>query len=442
MRKLPIALVLLAAAAAAVALAVWAFDRPEWTSDSAAARAEFEQGLSDEARFYHLEAVDHYERALQLDPDFVMPEVRLVVLLRGMDSARVGELVEDLRSRDLAEVTPRERLLVDYLLAHVDRKPEEAAARVEDYLTHHPDDPYAIELSCGQKWGRQAWSEAETCYRRLIQVDPNRVEAQNRLGYIAMAQGRFAEAEEQFDIYRYIAPDQPNPHDSLGELLLLVGRWDEAESELEEALAIKPDFCASRRNLIQLELLRGDFDAAHERLAEARRAEGCPEKALDRDACRIEAWRAFVASDAAGTWQAAMDPSCGEGFDDSTTLAYQVALEAGQDEEAAAIEARLAKLAEEYGKDEPSFRALEAHLRGLRLRIEGHPEQAIEPLTEADRLLTYWGGGQGYLKLGNRLELWRALTAAGRQAEADALIAELEKVNPPLIERWAHRPSG
>jgi len=44
------------------------------------------------------------------------------------------------------------------------------------------------------------------------------------LGYIKMMQGRFAEAEESFMSYRFIAPDQANPHDSLGELYITTGR--------------------------------------------------------------------------------------------------------------------------------------------------------------------------------------------------------------------------
>ena len=44
-----------------------------------------------------------------------------------------------------------------------------------------------------------------------------------------MMQGRFAEAEESFKSYRFIALDQANPHDSLGELYITTGRYDEAE---------------------------------------------------------------------------------------------------------------------------------------------------------------------------------------------------------------------
>ena len=245
MRKLLlIAASILVLVAAATALVVSRSGR-EWTTVSPAALAEFEQGLQDIGKLYHPEAAEHFERAIELDPDFLAPKVWLLQERGIISREKANELVVDLKGRDLARVTPRERLLVEYLLALVDHQPARAEAILSDYLARHPDDPYAIELSCGQLWERNRWPEAEAAYRRLIATDPNRVEAQNRLGYLALAQGRFAEAEEQFEIYRYIAPDQPNPHDSLGELLMLVGRWREARQELEEALRIKPDFCPS-----------------------------------------------------------------------------------------------------------------------------------------------------------------------------------------------------
>ena len=78
-----------------------------------------------------------------------------------------------------------------------------------------------------------------------MEIAPNWVIAYNQLGYINMSKGRFAEAEERFKSYRFIAPDQANPHDSLGELFIALGRNDEAEESFEKAIEIKPDFWAS-----------------------------------------------------------------------------------------------------------------------------------------------------------------------------------------------------
>ena len=89
--------------------------------------------------------------------------------------------------------------------------------------------------------------------RRLIEIAPNWVIAYNQLGYIAMSQGRFAEAEEYFTSYRFVAPDQANPHDSLAELYIMIGRYEEAETSLYRSIEIKPDFWAAYDHLAMIE---------------------------------------------------------------------------------------------------------------------------------------------------------------------------------------------
>ena len=439
MRKLLlIGAFVLVLAAAATALMVKRSGR-DWTTSSSAALTEFEQGLQDSGKLYHREAVEHFERAIELDPDFVAPKVWLL-RMGGMDSKeRVNELVVDLKGRDLSRVTPRERFLAQFLLAHVDRQPQRAEALLADYLARHPDDPYAIELNCGQLWERNRWPEAEAAYRRLIATDPNRVEAQNRLGYIAMAQGHFAEAEEQFEIYRYIAPDQPNPHDSLGELLMLVGRWREARQELEEALRIKPDFCASWEHRVQLALFEGDHDDADAVLARAEDAKGCPPEAIGSLRCRVAVWRAFDAGDWEATWRAAQGTDCGLDLGDVTVVSYYAALRAGHLDAAQAIEQKLAERRAKYSPGKPAASPLELLLAGLRLRLAGRPAEAVAKLRAADEALTF-SPDNAYLKLVTRLQLSQALTEAGEAAEAAKMLTEVESVNAPLVERWRPRP--
>lgn len=434
MRKFLIVAAVLIVAAAAAALVVHRTSR-EWTTDSPAALAELEQGLQDALKVYHREAAEHFERALEIDPDFVAPKVWMV-RSRMVPRERMHLLIEELRSRDLAHLTPRERLMVEYLLATVDHRADSAEALLTAYLADHPNDPFAIELSCGQLWQRRQWPEAEACYRRLIAADPNWVVAQNHLGYIAMAQGRFAEAEEQFEIYRFIAPDQPNPHDSLGELLMLVGRWREARQEMEEALRIKPDFCASWKNRVQIALLEGAYDDAQAVLGRAEEAGGCEPSTLRRLGCQARAWKAFDAGDWQGVWEAAQASDCGSQIDDLTVISYEAALNGGMVEKAAALEDRIAELAAKYGPEEHMVNALELHLAGIRLLHDGHPEAAVEKLRAVDDMVDYWSAGQGFFKLATRIQLAHALVAADRPEEAAATVAEVRRVSPPLADRW------
>ena len=428
---------ILVLAAAATALMVKRSGR-EWTTDSPAALAEFQQGLRDDLKAYFPEAAAHYARAAELDPDFLAAKVKLVEK-RRMDREQISELIADLRGRDLGRVSPRERFLVLFLLAHVDRQPDRARALLADYVAAHPEDPFGLDLQCHSLWDQKQWPGAEACYRRLIATDPNWVQAQNNLGYLAMSQGHFAAAEEQFEIYRYIAPDQPNPHDSLGDLLLLTGRWREARQELEEALRIKPDFCASWRNRILLAVFEQDYDDADAVLARAEDAKGCPPEVLGNLRCRVKVWRAHDAGDLDGTLAAAQGADCGAQPGDVTVISYQAALRAGRLDAARAIEQRVVEREAKYSGEKGSVSPTELHLEGIRLRLSGHPAEAVAKLRAADEALNFWPD-QAYLKLATRLQLSQALAEAGDAAAAAKVLAEVESVNAPLVERWRPRP--
>jgi tetratricopeptide (TPR) repeat protein len=210
-----------------------------WTTSSPAALAAFEAGLDARMRFYIADAADNFRKALELDPQFAAAKVQLADLSRDGDERK--RLRQELETTDLSRLNERERFLVELTRG----KREEVPARVARYLADHPREPWGLFVAAGQTWDREEFDSAAELYKRLLEVDPNWVLARNNLGYMAMAQARFAEAEEQFRTYAYVAPDQANPHDSLGELLSLLGRYEEARSELERALAIRPDFCAS-----------------------------------------------------------------------------------------------------------------------------------------------------------------------------------------------------
>ncbi|MEJ2582369.1 MAG: hypothetical protein P8127_12175, partial [Acidobacteriota bacterium] len=45
---------------------------PEWTTSSPEALAEFEAGMDAEMKLYKDEAGEHFRRAFELDPDFVV----------------------------------------------------------------------------------------------------------------------------------------------------------------------------------------------------------------------------------------------------------------------------------------------------------------------------------------------------------------------------------
>lgn len=410
----------------------------QWTSDSDAALAEFQRGLEDAQRMYYDEAGDHFAHAAELDPDFlVAKQMALQAGAYGEEGdQRIEEFEKEFGTADLSRLTDRERLLIEYHSARRRDQPERAESLLAEYLERHPDDPFVLFYRCQMQWREREFTAAEGCYRRMIENDPNWVIAQNQLGYLAMAQGEWQRAEEQFETYRYLAPDQANPHDSLGELLLLTGRFDEARQELREALAVKPDFCASWKNLVTLALLEDRWDEAERTIDRTRSEELCPASFADLQRCRLGVWRAFRESDWPGAVNAYLRPECEHPSGDAAIMAYEAALRAGLEDEAAGLRAEIEKrLAERSGEQDPTW--IEAHLDGIRLYLDGRPEAAVERLRQADAQLAFWNADGGYMKLTNQLALWRALTDAGQAEEAERVLAELRAVNPVIAERWA-----
>ncbi len=427
------------AVVASAAFAVVAVGRgPEVTTVSPAARAELEAALDASMKFYHEEARQHLERALALDPDFVLAKLLLVERLHG-DSERRQRLVADVAAADLDRLSERERFMVRRALALYGKRSEEAEQILEDYLARHPNDPFALEMKAMRAFSRGETAAAEQAYRRLIEVGPNWVIAYNQLGYLAMRQGRFAEAEEHLVSYRFIAPDQANPHDSLGELYTLVGRYDEAVASLEQAIRTKPDFWYGYEHLALAHLMRRDWSAAAaavERMAAA----GCPEDMVESIRCEVRLRPLALA----GQWQQLLDviasscPKAPAGGDGPPLYEHLALVGLGRFDRAAELEAELRSALDDKGVELASgekgafFKILLLRLEGMRLAGEGAFDEAAARLREADALMGYNGAGPGLARLFVKLQLAEALQAAGRDAEAGRVVAEVRAVNPSL----------
>jgi tetratricopeptide (TPR) repeat protein len=384
---------------------------------------------------YHGEAAAHFARALELDPDFVA--ARLVYMGCCVEREKRQEMLAELRRVDSDRLSDRERFLLQFALAEKDQGWQRRDQILQYYLDSHPKDPFALWMYANRAWEEAGLDEAQNRYQRLLEVDPNWVQAQNRLGYIAMAQGRFSEAEELFETYGYIAPDQANPHDSLGELLTLIGRYEEARKELEKALAIKPDFCASYRHLLMVAILEGSLDQADQIVERA--AENCEEHEAAQMSCQAQLWRDFFYCDFEGPWQEGRE-TCNEITGDFSFIHHRMEMLTGRRQDALAreerIRAEIGKIEGKAGRPLTYPRGFLHYLEGARMAIDGDFTGAAARFDEADNNLLYWSEGQGILKLYNRLHLAYALEHAGHQEEARQVLAEVEAVNPRFASAY------
>ncbi len=408
---------------------------PEWTSHSEEALKQLALGLENLSKFYSADAAEHLERAVELDSDLAMAKLHLIFLPGG---STYRPWLMELGEAELSGSTARERFLLTYWQARFKSGEADPEAILAAYLEQHPEDPYAIKVRCNEVWEKQQWDAAEECYGRLLELHPNWVEAQNRLGYVAMARGRFEESEERFRLYRYIAPDQANPHDSLAELLILLGRYEEAEEELRETVRIKSDFCHAYQQQVQIGLFTGRFDRVEQALRDLEAVEGCARWAESGFGCSIRATVRYFGGDPEGAWQSFEGP-CLEQVRGSEMMAHRIAVFTGRLDRAAEMEEIVrqrwdAAVAEEQPVYADFHAALLFHMEGVRALEQGELAVAAEKLSEVDRLLGYWAGEQASFKLWNRLNLLHALEHGGHAARAEALRHKIRAINPRVLD--------
>jgi tetratricopeptide (TPR) repeat protein len=435
-----------AIAAVAVAASLIALPRSsEWSTDSAQAMAEFDAAVEAQMKLYHGDVQKHLEKALELDPDFVIAKLYLADKIKETDEELALRLWNDVLTADRSKLNARERVLVERSRALQEKRYEDASRMLDEYLEKHPNDPFVIHRKALERWVAGDFDEAERLNQKLIEIAPNWIIAYNQLGYIAMSRGRFVEAEEYFTSYRFVAPDQANPHDSLGELYLMLGRYDEAESTLLRSIEIRPDFWAAYDHLATARIMREDFAGAEDALAAARDQGDMPDYWSTGIDCIIR----FAELASTGRHREILDAldedgeptPCLKGHSSGYVAAtiHRAACLEGEWETAQGLEEEMAKLAEQIDTgsvrmEKGDVEGLLAHMRGVRLAVNGDYDGALEQFRTADDRMTYMQVGIGFFKLFNRLFMVETLFAAGQDGKAHQLLSKVRSVNPAMVE--------
>lgn len=429
-----------AAVLAASLLAVPGYQ--EWTSDNPEAVAEFEAAMEAQRKLYKDEERKRLERTLKLDPDFAMAKLQLSRACEYSDPKRSEKLLEEALAADRSRLTDREAFLLERAELISNMEFDKASEAADAYLAEHPDDPYVLHIRGLEVWQRGDLETAERLNRHLLEISPNWVLAYNQLGYITMLQGRFAEAEEYFTSYRFIAPEQANPHDSLGELFLILGRYQEAIEGFEQALELRPDFWASYEHLMIAGALAQDWPLAERAVEMGRAVPDAPQEMFDVMACRLKLWK----FDEEENWQAIQDEFEGGCVSEDERLKYVLDLHRaasmlGRFDEAKALEDQLRRTIDEragtgWARRMEFMEPALLHMTGVRQALQGDLEGAITAMRAADRMLSYVTADIGIFKLSNRLLMAEVLRAMGDAGQAHKLLSQVRTINPELVREF------
>jgi tetratricopeptide (TPR) repeat protein len=206
------------------------------------------------------DAIEQYEEALQLKPDYVEAHNNLGNVLQ--QTGRLPEAMEQYKQALWSNP--------DYVQAHSNlgaallktgRIPE-AIEQFEQALKLKPDFAEAHnDLGAAlQKSGRIP--EAIDQFKQASQLEPDDADLHNNLGLCLQKSGRVEEAIEQFKQALQLEPDNAGVHYNLGSALEKMGRISEATEQYEETLRFNPDY-AEAHNKVGIALFqKGQVDEA------------------------------------------------------------------------------------------------------------------------------------------------------------------------------------
>jgi tetratricopeptide (TPR) repeat protein len=231
------------------------------------------------------EAMRHWERALQIRPDYIEVHNNMADILRRSgkleEAMQHWEQVLRIHPDDAAthnnvgvasEQTGRTqqaigqyeqalRIKPDFAEAHNNLgaalwrsgKLEEAIGHLQQAVRIKPDYAEAhYNLGIGL-WQAGKLKEAIGHYQQALQINPNYAEAHYNLGDALGQLGRAGEAIGHLQQAVRIRPDYAEAHYDLGVALEQTGKLREAVGHYQQALRIKPDFTAARTALARLQ---------------------------------------------------------------------------------------------------------------------------------------------------------------------------------------------
>jgi tetratricopeptide (TPR) repeat protein len=209
------------------------------TTASEEARKEYLTGRDLSDRLLGQDSLQHYDKALALDPDFALAE-----LGRANNSPTAKEFFEHMKkATTLApKASNGERLLILANQAGANGVVEIQKEYLDQLLVAYPNDERAQSAAGNYYFGQQELDQALQHYKKAIDLSPNYSQVYNIMGYCLRQKGDYTEAEQAFKKYIELIPNDPNPYDSYAELLLKMGRYDESIAQYRKALSIDPHF--------------------------------------------------------------------------------------------------------------------------------------------------------------------------------------------------------
>lgn len=166
------------------------------------------------------------------------------LLQRAQAAHQAGQLAEArLLYRDILAVEPAnaEVLYALAILAQQLGRPDVAARRLQEALTHRPDFIEARVALGNSYLALGQLDQAAGPFEQAVALAPDLAEAHNGLGLLRQRQGRLEDAVTHYRRAIALRPNYAAAHNNLGTTCRELGRFDQAIGHYETALGLEPN---------------------------------------------------------------------------------------------------------------------------------------------------------------------------------------------------------
>jgi len=227
-------------------------------SKRSAAERVYSQGVALLSRDDYARALQFFERASELDPNYAEAWYQA-----GFSSGLMGRHQDALKaSRQAARLRPEWAAAYinigasSYALGQYKEAADayRQALRIEDSA----DTQYSLGLSLNRL---NRTEEEVLAYRRAIVIKPDHANALDRLGAAYFKQKRYAESAQAYEQLKTYKPDAKT-YTALGENYLELNKPDDSLQAFNSALGFDPEFDKARYNLGRAYLKLGNVEMA------------------------------------------------------------------------------------------------------------------------------------------------------------------------------------
>ncbi len=222
--------------------------------------AENNLGYTLAAQGRTAEAVGHYEKALEINPDYAEADINLGRVF--LNEGRLDEAAEYFQRAIKVKPASAEAQNDLGILRAGQGLTADAFQHYQKAVELNPDFAEAYNNLAILLASQGRFAESEKNYQKTLELKPDYADAQNNFGILLARQGRLTEAMEHFKKALQIRGGSAEAENDLGLLLVSLNQAGEAVPHYQKAIELKPDCAEAHLNLGAALAKLGDIQGA------------------------------------------------------------------------------------------------------------------------------------------------------------------------------------